>query len=411
MPRIRVAAAQLDLVVGDLAGNEARILDAYERASRGRRRPRRVPRARDHGLPAGGPAPAPGLRRAGGGDPREDRGAHRTTAAVVGFPESIGGGRLANAAALSRTARCRGSTASTCSRTTPSSTSSGTSSRSPTTARCSPSPACRSRSLCARTPGRADGPIITQAAAGAEVVVNINASPYSAGRVREREQMLADRAPEAEAADRLREPRRRPGRARLRRRVDGHRRRRLSSSRARRSSPRTCSSSTSTSAGRIIGARLPIRDAGGAARRPSRSARAISASAATASAHRAAPRRGARGVRRARPRHARLHGEERLHARPPRPVGRHRLLARRGDRRRRARSRAGHRRADAVAVLERPQRHRRRGARGEPRHQEPHDPDRARTPRLHRHARGDVPRARAGARRGEPAGPHPRARS
>ena len=33
MPRIRVAAAQLDLVVGDLAGNETRILDAYERAS------------------------------------------------------------------------------------------------------------------------------------------------------------------------------------------------------------------------------------------------------------------------------------------------------------------------------------------------------------------------------------------
>ena len=32
MPRLRLAAAQLDLVVGDLAGNSARILDAYERA-------------------------------------------------------------------------------------------------------------------------------------------------------------------------------------------------------------------------------------------------------------------------------------------------------------------------------------------------------------------------------------------
>ena len=32
MPRLRLAAAQLDLVVGDLEGNAARILDAYDRA-------------------------------------------------------------------------------------------------------------------------------------------------------------------------------------------------------------------------------------------------------------------------------------------------------------------------------------------------------------------------------------------
>ena len=32
MPRLRLAAAQLDLVVGDLDGNVDRILDAYERA-------------------------------------------------------------------------------------------------------------------------------------------------------------------------------------------------------------------------------------------------------------------------------------------------------------------------------------------------------------------------------------------
>jgi NAD+ synthase (glutamine-hydrolysing) len=41
------------------------------------------------------------------------------------------------------------------------------------------------------------GPIITQAAAGAELVVNINASPYYAGRLRERETMLATRAADA----------------------------------------------------------------------------------------------------------------------------------------------------------------------------------------------------------------------
>ena len=37
-----------------------------------------------------------------------------------------------------------------------------------------------------------NGPIIAQAAGGAELVVNINASPYYAGRLHERETMLAD---------------------------------------------------------------------------------------------------------------------------------------------------------------------------------------------------------------------------
>jgi NAD+ synthase (glutamine-hydrolysing) len=41
------------------------------------------------------------------------------------------------------------------------------------------------------------GPILTQAAAGAELIVNINASPFHAGRLRERETMLATRAADA----------------------------------------------------------------------------------------------------------------------------------------------------------------------------------------------------------------------
>ena len=41
------------------------------------------------------------------------------------------------------------------------------------------------------------GPMLTQASAGAELVVNINASPYYAGRMRERESMLATRAADA----------------------------------------------------------------------------------------------------------------------------------------------------------------------------------------------------------------------
>ena len=42
-----------------------------------------------------------------------------------------------------------------------------------------------------------DGPIATQAAGGAELVVNLNASPYYAGRLPERERMLATRAADA----------------------------------------------------------------------------------------------------------------------------------------------------------------------------------------------------------------------
>ena len=42
-----------------------------------------------------------------------------------------------------------------------------------------------------------NGPITTQAAGGAELVVNINASPFYAGRIQERETMLATRAADA----------------------------------------------------------------------------------------------------------------------------------------------------------------------------------------------------------------------
>jgi NAD+ synthase (glutamine-hydrolysing) len=44
------------------------------------------------------------------------------------------------------------------------------------------------------------GPIARQAAGGAELVVNLNASPYTAGRLAERERMLATRAADASCA-------------------------------------------------------------------------------------------------------------------------------------------------------------------------------------------------------------------
>ncbi len=45
-----------------------------------------------------------------------------------------------------------------------------------------------------------DGPIMDQAAGGAELILNLNASPYFAGRLTERERMLATRAADASCA-------------------------------------------------------------------------------------------------------------------------------------------------------------------------------------------------------------------
>ena len=83
------------------------------------------------------------------------------------------------------------------------------------------------------------GPLAEQAAGGAELNININGSPYhfdkgvrpraDAGHPRRRRQLRA----------RLRQPGRRPGRAGLRRRLDGVRRRRSRSSPAPRSSSRS----------------------------------------------------------------------------------------------------------------------------------------------------------------------------
>ena len=80
-----------------------------------------------------------------------------------------------------------------------------------------------------------------------------------------------------------------------------------------------------------------------------------------------------RAVRGARAGHPRLLRQERLHRRRHRAVRRHRLDARRRHRRRRARRRPRPRRLDAVALLQRPLQVRRRPARREPRPRLPHD--------------------------------------
>src|SRR4051812_34749535 len=199
MPRIRVAAAQLNLVVGDLDANETRILEAYDRAA-----------AVDADLVAfpelaitGYPPEDLLLRPAFVAHAAESLGkiAARTgtTAAVVGYPEVLTDGALANSAALCAQGRVQGVYRKHLlpnyavfdeQRYFEPSTVDG--------------PLFTVAGLQVALTVCEDawsptGPVVTQAAAGAEVVVNINASPYYAGRVHERSAMLAQRAIEAEA--------------------------------------------------------------------------------------------------------------------------------------------------------------------------------------------------------------------
>ena len=158
----------------------------------------------------------------------------------------------------------------------------------------------------------------------------------------------------------VREPRRWPGRAGLRRRVDALRRRRA----PRR--PRPAVRGRPARRRRRRPSRVPppaARPTRARSRRPV--ARGDGERTATGRTRRlgsgrTVARAGARGLRSARARHARLRAEERRRRRVRRDLGRHRLVARGHDRGRRARARARHRRADAVALLERGQHHRRR---------------------------------------------------
>ncbi len=195
MSRLRVAAAQLNLVVGDLEGNAARILDAYEQAERAGCGLVAFPELAVTGYPPEDLL----LRSAFVAQAAEwlEKIAARTgrTAAVVGFPELDG--HLYNSAAVCAHGKVLGVYRK----------------------HLLPNYAVFDEeryfdpwpedgplfvvdgvrvaiSIC-EDAWSASGPVLTQAASGAELVVNINASPYYAGRIRERETMLAARAADA----------------------------------------------------------------------------------------------------------------------------------------------------------------------------------------------------------------------
>jgi NAD+ synthase (glutamine-hydrolysing) len=195
MARLRVAAAQLNLVVGDLEGNAARILAAYEEADEAGCDLVAFPELAITGYPPEDLL----LRPAFVAQAAEalDKVASRTgrAAAVVGFPEADRD--LYNSVAVCAHGKVQGIYRK----------------------HLLPNYAVFDEqryfeswpvdgplfvvggvrvgiSICedAWSPS---GPLLTQAAAGAELMVNVNASPYYAGRLRERETMLATRAADA----------------------------------------------------------------------------------------------------------------------------------------------------------------------------------------------------------------------
>jgi NAD+ synthase (glutamine-hydrolysing) len=195
VPRLRLAAAQLDLVVGDLDGNVDRMLGAYERADATGCDLVAFPELSITGYPPEDLLLRPSFV-ARGGDAL-DKFAARTgrMAAVVGFPEAQRD--LANAAALCAHGRVLGVYRKHLlpnyavfdeQRYFAPSTVDG--------------PlfvvaGVRVALTICEDAWSPNGPITTQAAGGAELVVNINASPFYAGRIQERETMLATRAADA----------------------------------------------------------------------------------------------------------------------------------------------------------------------------------------------------------------------
>jgi NAD+ synthase (glutamine-hydrolysing) len=196
MPRVRIAAAQINLVVGDLAGNAQRMLAAYERAEAAGCDLVAFPELAVTGYPPEDLLLKPAF--VAQANETLEKLATRTgrCAAVIGFPEA--GRDLFNAAAVCAQGKVQGVYRK----------------------HLLPNYAVFDEQRYF-APSTVDGPlfvvggvkvgvtvcedawsptgpIISQAAGGAELIVNINASPYYAGRLRERETMLATRAADAQ---------------------------------------------------------------------------------------------------------------------------------------------------------------------------------------------------------------------
>lgn len=195
MSRLRVAAAQLNLVVGDLEGNAARITEAYNHAESAGADLVAFPELAITGYPPEDLLLRPAFL-AQATEWLEKVAVHTgRTAAIVGFPQADV--HLYNAAAVCAHGRVAGvyrkhllpnyAVFDEQRYFTPA----------PTDGPLFDIGGVRVGVTICEDAWSPTGPVLTEAAAGAGLVVNINASPYYAGRLREREAMLADRAVEA----------------------------------------------------------------------------------------------------------------------------------------------------------------------------------------------------------------------
>ncbi|MGZ4755652.1 MAG: NAD+ synthase [Acidimicrobiia bacterium] len=196
MPWLRLAAAQLDLVVGDLTGNSARILEAYEKADAAGCDLVAFPELAITGYPPEDLLLKPAFVAQAAEALEKVAARTGRLAAVIGFPEA--GRDLFNAAAVCANGKVQGIYRKHLlpnyavfdeQRYFAPSTVDG--------------PlfvigGVRIGVTICEDAWSPTGPIITQAAGGAELIVNVNASPYYAGRLRERETMLATRAADAQ---------------------------------------------------------------------------------------------------------------------------------------------------------------------------------------------------------------------
>ncbi|HEX5587731.1 MAG TPA: NAD+ synthase [Acidimicrobiia bacterium] len=195
MPRLRVAAAQLDLVVGDLDGNAARILDTYDRADATGCDLVAFPELALTGYPPEDLLLRPSFVAGAAEVLAEVAARTGRAAAVIGFPEADGD--LFNSAALCANGTVLGIYRKHLLPNYAVFDEQRYFSPSTVDGPLFVVAGVRVAVTICEDAWSPTGPILTQAAGGAELVVNLNASPYYAGRLRERETMLATRAADA----------------------------------------------------------------------------------------------------------------------------------------------------------------------------------------------------------------------
>jgi NAD+ synthase (glutamine-hydrolysing) len=196
MGRVRVAACQINTVVGDLDGNAGRVLAALARAESGGADLAVFPELTVTGYPPEDLLSRPAFVADNLATFDRVAAATRDCAAVIGYVDTDSAGHLLNAAALCAGGRVLGRYFK---RLLPNY---GvfdeqrwfTPGRGPTD-RFVVAGVPVGMSIC-EDMWFADGPMAEQASAGAALLVNLNASPYSRGRRQERLAVLADRVAE-----------------------------------------------------------------------------------------------------------------------------------------------------------------------------------------------------------------------